>query len=65
MTQALEKQKGPYKIYTQNSTKHAGQRYVTYIENIFWFFFGFFHFYFRFLKMISPRNVELSPWYGQ
>jgi len=56
------------KTNTQNRTKHAEHQDATDIENkLVFVFFGFFYFDFLFIisEMISPRNVEVPPWYGQ
>jgi len=52
---------------TQNSTKQAEQLNVADIQNKLFVCFGFFNifFYFRLLKINSPRNFELPPSYGQ
>ena len=57
--------KGRINTITAQKTE---QQDVTDIQNKILFAFSFIpilFFYFRFLKMISPRIVELPPWYGQ
>jgi len=50
----------------QKSTKHVEQQDVTDIKNkLLFVFFLDFPFLFVFLKMISPRNVELLLWYDR
>jgi len=52
-------------ITTQTHVEHQD---ATNIQTIFFVFFGllfFILFLFIISKMISPRNVELLPWYGQ
>jgi len=55
------------KTNTQNSMKHTEQHDKQTFKTNLCVCVGFFHFYlyFIFIKMISPRNVELPPWYGQ
>ena len=53
--------------YLENH-EQAEQQDVKYLKNkLFLCLFLFVHFYFYciYTKMISPRNVELPPWYGQ
>ena len=44
--------------------KHVEHQDATDIQNYVCVFFGFFFIFIYVLFIISPRNVELSPWYG-
>jgi len=61
-------QNGPYKTNTWNSIKHEEQQFETDNHNELCFvlkFCWYFPIFNSFLKMISPRNVELPSSYGQ
>ena len=57
----------PVQKQTHRTAQNTQNNNTLQTFRISYFVFGFFYFtfYFRFLHMNSPRNVELPPWYGQ